>query len=127
MSRVIPSVAAGVHHPGKAAFDESAARPHYETGGVRVTADRLDREVEGSALGAPVKLERFVARLLAKGPDQRPASAGKVRDVFTEIKDRHFGATPPSRGKDVATEVLHRPSAPRRAGRLGTWSHTVPL
>jgi serine/threonine-protein kinase len=55
---------------------------------------------------APVELERFVARLLAKDPAQRPASAGKVRDVLKEINDRHFGATPPSRGKDVATKVL---------------------
>lgn len=55
---------------------------------------------------APVELERFVARLLAKDPAQRPASAGKVRDVLKEINDRHFGSTPPSRGKDVATEVL---------------------
>jgi serine/threonine-protein kinase len=55
---------------------------------------------------APVELERFVARLLAKDPAQRPASAGKVGDVLKEINDRHFGATPPSRGKDVATEVL---------------------
>uniref|UniRef100_UPI002F913997 protein kinase domain-containing protein n=1 Tax=Streptomyces sp. NBC_01562 TaxID=2975879 RepID=UPI002F913997 len=55
---------------------------------------------------APVELERFVDRLLAKDPAQRPASAGKVRDVLKEINDRHFGATPPSRGKDVATEVL---------------------
>jgi serine/threonine-protein kinase len=55
---------------------------------------------------APVELERFVARLLAKDPAQRPVSAGKVGDVLMEINDRHFGATPPSRGKDVATEVL---------------------
>jgi DnaJ-class molecular chaperone len=53
-----------------------------------------------------VELERFVDRLLAKDPDQRPASAGKVWDVLKEINDRHFGATPPSRGKDIATEVL---------------------
>jgi hypothetical protein len=37
---------------------------------------------------------------------RRPASAGKIWDVLKEINDRHFGATPPSRGKDVATEVL---------------------
>ncbi|GGM19769.1 hypothetical protein GCM10010129_75100 [Streptomyces fumigatiscleroticus] len=55
---------------------------------------------------APVELERLVDRLLAKDPAQRPASAGKVRDVLKEIRDRHFGATPPSRGKDIATEVL---------------------
>ncbi|MGZ0200544.1 protein kinase domain-containing protein [Streptomyces sp. RM1] len=55
---------------------------------------------------APVELERLVDRLLAKDPAQRPASAGKVRDVLKEINDRHFGATPPSRGKDIATEVL---------------------
>jgi serine/threonine-protein kinase len=55
---------------------------------------------------APVELERFVAQLLAKDPAQRSASAGKVRDILKEINDRHFGATPPSRGKDVATEVL---------------------
>ncbi|MER6187753.1 protein kinase [Streptomyces sp. NPDC001652] len=54
----------------------------------------------------PVDLERFVARLLAKDPTQRPASAGKVRDVLKEINDRHFGATPPSRGKNIATDVL---------------------
>ncbi|MFC8834850.1 protein kinase [Streptomyces griseoincarnatus] len=55
---------------------------------------------------APVELERLVDRILAKDPAQRPASAGKVRDVLKEIRDRHFGATPPSRGKDIATEVL---------------------
>nr|WSZ20514.1 hypothetical protein OH837_48130 [Streptomyces canus] len=26
--------------------------------------------------------------------------------MLKEINDRHFGATPPSRGKDAATEVL---------------------
>lgn len=50
---------------------------------------------------SPVELERFVARLLAKDPAQRPASAGEVWDVLKEINDRHFGATPPSRGKDI--------------------------
>lgn len=54
---------------------------------------------------SPVELERFVARLLAKGPAQRPASAGKVWDVLEEINDRHFGSTPPSRGKDIAHDI----------------------
>nr|MDT0521285.1 protein kinase [Streptomyces sp. DSM 41633] len=54
---------------------------------------------------APVELERFVSQLLAKDPAQRPASAGKVWDVLKEINDRHFGATPPSRGRDMAHAV----------------------
>ncbi|MFJ3728553.1 protein kinase [Streptomyces sp. NPDC090045] len=54
----------------------------------------------------PMELERFVDRLLAKDPAQRPASAGAVWDVLKEINDRHFGATPPSRGPNVATEVV---------------------
>ncbi|WP_143050321.1 hypothetical protein [Streptomyces sp. 2231.1] len=53
-----------------------------------------------------MELERFIDRLLTKDPAQRPVPAGTVRDVLKEINDRHFGATPPSRGKDIATEVL---------------------
>lgn len=48
---------------------------------------------------APVELERFVDRLLAKDPAQRPASAGKVWDVLKEINDRHFGAAQPRQGR----------------------------
>ncbi|MFF4138102.1 protein kinase [Streptomyces mirabilis] len=54
---------------------------------------------------APVELERLVTQLLAKDPAQRPASAGKVRDVLNEINDRHFGTTPPRRGRDLAHEM----------------------
>ncbi len=80
---------------------------------------------------APVGLERFVAQLLAKDPAQRPASAGKVRDVLKEINDRHFGATPHSRGKDIGTEVLvtqaeaHPPAdhRPQRLPRLPRLRH----
>lgn len=54
---------------------------------------------------APVELERLVTQLLAKDPAQRPASAGKVRDVLNEINDRHFGTTPPSRGRDLAHDI----------------------
>ncbi|UUU36657.1 serine/threonine protein kinase [Streptomyces sp. CA-210063] len=53
-----------------------------------------------------MELERFVARLLAKDPDQRPASAGEVWDILKEINDWHFGDAPPIRGPNVATEVL---------------------
>lgn len=45
---------------------------------------------------APVELERFVARLLAKDPAQRPVSAGKVRDVRKEINDRTSGPHRPA-------------------------------
>ncbi|MFB6945643.1 protein kinase [Streptomyces sp. NPDC060286] len=54
---------------------------------------------------APVELERLVTQLLAKDPAQRPASAGKVRDTLNEINDRHFGTTPPSRGRDLAHDI----------------------
>lgn len=50
---------------------------------------------------APMELERFVGRLLAKDPAQRPPKAGEVWDVLKEISDRHFGTTPPSRGPDL--------------------------
>ncbi|MFE5096633.1 protein kinase [Streptomyces sp. NPDC056638] len=56
-------------------------------------------------LDAPVQLERLVSQLLAKDPAQRPASARKVRDVLNEINDRHFGTTPPRRGRDVAHDM----------------------
>lgn len=54
---------------------------------------------------APVELERLVTQLLSKDPAQRPASAGKVRDILNEINDRHFGTTPPSRGRDLAHDI----------------------
>ncbi|MGX1887465.1 protein kinase domain-containing protein [Streptomyces sp. NPDC055287] len=66
---------------------------------------------------APIELERFVAQLLAKDPAQRPASAGKVRDVLKEINDRHFGTTPPSRGRDIAHE-MHVSQAEATAGAI---------
>ncbi len=53
---------------------------------------------------APAELERFTSHLLAKDPAQRPAS-GQVWAALKEINDRHFGATPPSRGKDLAHDI----------------------
>ncbi|WP_457469701.1 protein kinase domain-containing protein [Streptomyces sp. TE4109] len=52
----------------------------------------------------PVELERLVSRLLAKDPAQRPDSAG-VWDALKKISDRHFGATPPRRGPDLAHDI----------------------
>lgn len=54
---------------------------------------------------ASVELERFVSRLLAKGPAQRLASA-EVRDALKEINDRHRGAPQPSRGSDLSGNVV---------------------
>ncbi|MBO0916429.1 serine/threonine protein kinase [Streptomyces laculatispora] len=51
------------------------------------------------------ELERLVTRLLAKDPAQRPTSAGKVWAALNEINDRHFGATPPNRGRDIAHDI----------------------
>ncbi|MEE1943083.1 protein kinase [Streptomyces sp. TRM 70361] len=55
---------------------------------------------------APGELERLVSRLLAKDPAQRPDSADEVYGLLEEIHDRHFGDTPPSRGPNIASEVV---------------------
>lgn len=59
---------------------------------------------------APEELERLVTQLLAKDPAQRPASAGKVRDVLNEINDRHFGPHRPA----VAGTLRTTSTSPRR-------------
>jgi serine/threonine-protein kinase len=55
-------------------------------------------------------LQALVARTLAKDPDQRPATAGRLADELTQVLGEHLRETPPA----APTEVVEYVSQSRR-------------